>query len=373
MDEAFDEFVNIIYGAVLDVNLWKPAMAKLATIADAEFATLMDSDFAGSVVYREVLHNLDEKDNHLYLEQYAAIDPRVPVCLGNQKLEWVSDYDYFDDAFREKDRFYSELWSRYDLGEALIGTFAREGSRIGTSVLARTRSRGRVSRELRKFLDVAVPHLDRAVKISRRFDALAAEVILSHNVLDALPEPLGCALSDGRLYRANRAFEDSLRAGGVVFAQNGILHVQDPMLQAQFQRAIRECCRIAEGAPSADPGAQFTLRIERATEPVCFVTIAPLFAVRLRSWAGRPCALIRIDEPNRDPATRALEQAFGLSVAEARLVNVLCAGGTLAEAADKLGISPNTAKTQLASVFSKTGTSRQSELVALVAALPHQR
>lgn len=372
MEQDFDEFIHTLYGAVLDATMWKPAMAKMAMLADAPIATLMDSDFAASVMYREVLHNLDAEANHRYLQHYAAVDPRVPVCLGHQALTWMSDYDFFDDAFREKDRFYSELWASYDLGEALLAVFSREGSRLATAMIARKRVDDRVSEALRKRLDGIVPHLDRAVRISRRFDALAAEVILGHNVLDALSEPLACALADGRLHRANHAFEDTLRLAGVIRIENEVLHVQDASMQSQFLRAVRECCRIAEGASSADPGAQFTLRIERATEPTCFITIAPLMAVKLRSWAGRPCALIRIDEPNRAPAPRSLEQAFGLTSAEARLVSTLCAGGSLANAAEKLGITLNTAKTQLASVFSKTNTSRQSELVSLVTSLPPQ-
>lgn len=370
MEPDFDEFIHTLYGAVLDAAMWKPAMAKMAMLADAPIATILDSDFAASVVYREVLHNLTEEDNHRYLQDYAAVDPRLPFCLGHQQLTWASDYDYFDDAFREKDRFYSELWASQELGETLFSAFSREGSRLATSMIARKRVDGRVSDVLRKRLDAIVPHLDRAVRISRRFDALAAEVILSHNVLDALPEPLACVLADGHLHRANRAFEDTLRLAGVIRVENEILHVRDTPMQSQFLRAVSECCRIAEGAAPADPGAQFTLRIERATEPTCFITVAPLMAVKLRSWAGRPCALIRIDEPNRAPAPRSLEQAFDLTSAEARLVSTLCAGGSLANAAEKLGITLNTAKTQLASAFSKTNTSRQSELISLVTSLP---
>lgn len=373
MEQAFDEFVHSIYGAVLDAGQWNAALANLANLAEAKYGAIMDSDLAAAVAYREVLHNFDVADNRRYLQEYAAIDPRIPLLLGHHQLTWISDKDHFDDAFRKRDRFYQELWMPGGYGESLCCAFSREGSRVGTALLARNSSQEKVSESVRKTLDAAVPHLDRAVRISRRFDALAAEIILSHNVLDALSEPLACALSDGRMHRANVAFEDILRMAGVVRIEDEVLHVQDSSMQSQFLRAIKECCRIADGAPSADPGAQFTLRIERATEPPCFITIAPLMAVKLRSWAGRPCALIRIDEPNRAPAPRSLEQAFALSSAEARLVSALCAGGTLADAAEKLGIALNTAKTQLAAAFSKTNTSRQSELVSLVTSLPPHR
>jgi DNA-binding CsgD family transcriptional regulator len=44
----------------------------------------------------------------------------------------------------------------------------------------------------------------------------------------------------------------------------------------------------------------------------------------------------------------------------------LAGGATVAETAQDLGISLNTAKTHLARIFSKTGAARQADLIALV-------
>lgn len=156
-------------------------------------------------------------------------------------------------------------------------------------------------------------------------------------------------------------------------SKQGLLQVGQPALHTQLLRAIRECCRIAEGGSSGDPNAQFTLRIDQVSGPPVFITVAPLAAVHLKSWAGRPCALIRIDEPAREVLADMLVEALGLSAAEARLVSALCRGGTLAAAAKRVGVSLNTAKSQLAPAFSKTGTTRQSELLALATALPGRR
>jgi DNA-binding CsgD family transcriptional regulator len=66
-----------------------------------------------------------------------------------------------------------------------------------------------------------------------------------------------------------------------------------------------------------------------------------------------------------------LQEGFGLTPAEARLACALLAGGTLKDAATRIGISPNTAKTQLQVVFQKTRTGRQQELVSLLRSIPH--
>src|SRR5262245_7873562 len=62
---------------------------------------------------------------------------------------------------------------------------------------------------------------------------------------------------------------------------------------------------------------------------------------------------------------------FGLTPTEARLALHLVAGETLRSAEAKLSMTYETARTHLKSIFQKTGTCRQAELVVvLVAALP---
>jgi len=66
------------------------------------------------------------------------------------------------------------------------------------------------------------------------------------------------------------------------------------------------------------------------------------------------------------PANTLLMSLFDLSPAEARLGQAIAAGATLNTFAARSGISIHTARSQLASVFAKTGTRRQAEFAALL-------
>jgi hypothetical protein len=66
------------------------------------------------------------------------------------------------------------------------------------------------------------------------------------------------------------------------------------------------------------------------------------------------------------PTESQLESAFGLSCGEARLAIMLAAGEMLENAATLCGISYETARKRVKTVFEKTDTRRQSELVALI-------
>jgi|HubBroStandDraft_4_1064222.scaffolds.fasta_scaffold1013422_2 DNA-binding CsgD family transcriptional regulator len=57
---------------------------------------------------------------------------------------------------------------------------------------------------------------------------------------------------------------------------------------------------------------------------------------------------------------------FGLTAAEGRLTVMLLQGTTMKEASKNLKVSPNTAQSQLKSVFSKVGVHRQAELIRVL-------
>jgi DNA-binding CsgD family transcriptional regulator len=68
----------------------------------------------------------------------------------------------------------------------------------------------------------------------------------------------------------------------------------------------------------------------------------------------------------RDTQADSLENRFDLTPAEARLVIHLVAGASLRSSATALGIKYETARSSLKSVFQKTKTHRQTELVLTV-------
>jgi DNA-binding CsgD family transcriptional regulator len=83
----------------------------------------------------------------------------------------------------------------------------------------------------------------------------------------------------------------------------------------------------------------------------------------------RAAAVVFVTDPDAAPprTARLLGDLYGLTPAESRLAFALLEGADLSATAVGLGVSRNTAQSQLASIFRKTGTSRQSELVQLIA------
>jgi DNA-binding CsgD family transcriptional regulator len=85
-------------------------------------------------------------------------------------------------------------------------------------------------------------------------------------------------------------------------------------------------------------------------------------------WSDCHTALIMVDlSAPLEPQPDVLQKLFGLTAAEARLAIQITRGETAADIARVTGVSIATIRSQLASVFSKTQTGRQAELVALLA------
>jgi DNA-binding CsgD family transcriptional regulator len=61
--------------------------------------------------------------------------------------------------------------------------------------------------------------------------------------------------------------------------------------------------------------------------------------------------------------------AYGLTLAEARVALHAASGQSVADVGAQLKISPNTVKTHLRRVFAKTGVHRQAELASIIASL----
>jgi DNA-binding CsgD family transcriptional regulator len=73
-----------------------------------------------------------------------------------------------------------------------------------------------------------------------------------------------------------------------------------------------------------------------------------------------------VNDGREVPQADLLEERFGLTPAQARLVVQLVAGDSLRSAAKALGVKYETARSCLKPIFQKTRTHRQAELVLTV-------
>jgi DNA-binding CsgD family transcriptional regulator len=86
---------------------------------------------------------------------------------------------------------------------------------------------------------------------------------------------------------------------------------------------------------------------------------------QLRAQNVHAALLLRSSGPPTH-AVEHLQKMFSLTTAESRLVRLLLRGDNLKRAAAQLEVSTETVRSQLKSVFAKTNTRRQAELILLL-------
>jgi DNA-binding CsgD family transcriptional regulator len=85
---------------------------------------------------------------------------------------------------------------------------------------------------------------------------------------------------------------------------------------------------------------------------------------------GEDIVIVLVDlETSLQPSATVLRRMFGLTSGESRIALGLARGCSSDALAQEIGVRKTTVRSQLASVFSKTQTRRQAQLVALLARL----
>lgn len=214
---------------------------------------------------------------------------------------------------------------------------------------------------------VIAEHLRRAFRFGQRFRQAADLTLGLQAALDCLA--IACLLVEagGRLVQANAAAVALLDRREALRLARG--HVEADRANAARWRGL-----LSGLAPPQGPPVGAMVALDGEDGPLLLNAI-PLRPPRAEQW-GVPLpapalGLVLIIEPCRAaaPPHRLLAQAFGLTRAEAELAAALLLDESLADYAERRGRSLATVRVQLRSIFAKTGTHRQSELLRRLAGI----
>jgi DNA-binding CsgD family transcriptional regulator len=193
--------------------------------------------------------------------------------------------------------------------------------------------------------------------LQSRLDALALGVILL--------SPRGRVVTMNRAAQRLLAEDDGLQAG------------PDGLLAERTSESTRLKQLVATAtATSADAelGPTGVLTVSRRKDSPLQLLVSPVrgfdldesHPVRAIVFAGDPAQ-------GGSPTNDTLRILFGLTPAECRLAMLLADGHSPTAIAEMIGVTRNTLKSQLSSIYGKTGTSRQAQLVRLLLQLPATR
>lgn len=370
VEETALELAGLIYDAALAPEKWPAFMERLAKAMGLRSAMLRELDYtAGSVGLFETV-GFDPAYADAYRQHFIHLDCFAPfydnapigaVVIGDECIPWER---------QRKTEFCNDFMLAQNLRHVMGAMLARDDRHYLQFGLQRELGQSAYGDEDRRLVRLLSPHVARAVQINHKMAEVTAQKHWALSALDRLR--VGVILLDGRgrPMHLNRAAE-RLTSGrkGFVAGRDG-LALHSSTETARLRRLISDAAGSATGQNSAAGGC-LRVRSAGSGEATMQFQVIPLpRGLSERPWENAlpgscVAVFVSVHGGQRLPWHR-VAAMHGLSRAEARLASLLAEGISLEEAAEALQVSIQTVRSQLKSVFAKTGVTRQAELVALL-------
>ncbi|RFC64098.1 helix-turn-helix transcriptional regulator [Fulvimarina endophytica] len=351
--------IDRIYEAALLPEAWPRILKEIATDLCAAGGALF------SVTPTSMRWTGCETMSDLMAEFVALgrpdLNTRTPRALDLSRRFYgcITDHDLFTDDELDAEPFYRDFLRPRGFGWC-IGTIAHlpdGGNLIYT--FDRGEAAGPFGERERARLEALRPHLSRAALISARLALSEAQTAAS--LLGRIGIAAAVICDRRRLFSANAQFE--------------------ALMPAVFLDRSRRLC-LSDGG--ADRLLEIAL-LDGATDGVRSIAVRgdegrPAMVVHLvpvrrmaRDLVPLSSHLLVVSAANAGPgpmpSADLLHLLFDLTPAEARVAQGIAEGRTIGTMAAGGTASENTLRSQLKSVFAKTGVSRQAELVRLLSSV----
>lgn len=302
-----------------------------------------------------------------YALEYAQEDMLANHIVASPVAHfYASNLDIANPEHISRSRFYREWLEPQGVAYAAGAIVLREGAWCTQIILQRSPTQSEFTRMEMDTLDLLMPHMQRALQMRERFAELQLGQDFLAGGLDLLMMPTMFFNEHSRAAHLNKRAKAMLAKNDFLKLQDGHLVASDVAVSRKLNLEIANAIQASRGA--AVPLNEVVLLPRPAKLPLMLM-VAP---VRLGAEQAHGAALVFVFDPDHAPSltTDRVRKLFGLTDAEASLAVALCGGRTLDDIARERHVSLNTLKTQLKSVFAKTGTNRQTELVSLLLASP---
>lgn len=249
------------------------------------------------------------------------------------------------------------------LDDFLWLTLMKQSARTGSLVVLTGRDKEISQGDLQWMREMA-PHVRRAVTIGDLFETDRALAAAFQRLIEALTHAVLIVTADMRVLFANAAAETLLNERIVASLSTGRLSL--PFATAE--RAIARAVLLGERDEVALGAAGINVPLAAAATPA----IAHVLPLARRDADARfadsaaAAIFISVAGVTPTPAIEAISALFGLTPAEARVVTQVAEGKSRKEIALAQGVSDGTVKTQLATIFDKTGMHDQRHLELLI-------
>jgi DNA-binding CsgD family transcriptional regulator len=352
----------MIYDVGIDQARWQALLTELSGVFDGANFVLKGIDLASNLSIMAMTTGYDPDFLRTY-DHYAARNPWVPIQARMPLGSAHQPEEFLAYSELTKTEFYND-WLRPQGVDTAAGMVLHRDPKTFFALSGdfSLRRADRLQGSMLDVLGLLAPHLYRAFALNRRMASLEAREAF-RSEYDASAYAVFVVDVGGFVVQANGRGEAlRMQSDPLRYDAGGRLRLFDTEAQTKLELALLAIDSAAYGRLPDD----FTAR---GASAFWLLSIAPYSAPASSAWLAHrlsdrvPVAIVHIKAPD---AVHAFAARASLTDAELALVRGLCDARSLDEIAAAKGASINTVRNQLKSVFAKTGTHRQAELVAMV-------
>jgi DNA-binding CsgD family transcriptional regulator len=347
--------------AAIDPTIWPEILDQISAAAGAAGAVLLQSDLRTTDV--PVSPGASELVESYFAHGWHSRDVRaergVPLLVRGEKV--ITDQDIVTPNEMQRLGYYTENLATFGFQWSAIVGFWSGSALWGLSIQRKTKE-GSFDSDDKYALGQLSQRLTEVATLSK---AVGRSVLSGvANALHMVRQPviavdrLGLAIDINS--GAEHLFDDDF------CIKNRRLCVRDEHAKTLLKAFVDKLQRTPDTADLIiEP-----ITVRRRGRLPLVIRVIPIDGAARSPFLGARALLIFSDlEFKRLCQPELLSRAFGLSPAEARLASLMSSGTSTERAADELGLARETVRNQLKSIFAKTDTHRQSELVALLSRL----
>ncbi len=356
------EIIDLAYEAAIAPELWGAVCERFSDLMLGGATTLLVQDqLTGE---GDGLSLRMDPAELAQIFKFATRNPLLKIAEFPVRPRILTDEEKLPKSELIRSEYYNEFMQPNEIHSLLIARLAVEDNITVVLNVARSRNRDGFGRAEIETASRLQPHLARACSLSRRLSGMRGVDSGLKEYADRCTDGIFLVDRTARVAYMNGAGESLLAGARGLVQRHGVL-------RAVSEHGTRKLhALISRAAAAKDDRSGGVASLERETGRALSVTVMPVSPARVPTFCRTSTVLLSVHDPDeRLPASdERLRLLFNFSRAEARLAVQLLEGRSLKEGAEKLGVSINTVRSQLASLFAKTDTRRQAELLRLLAA-----
>lgn len=366
---AFSDLIATIYQGPLETPPWAEALELIRRELQASYVTLIlrvaadDRRAPLSIHASEFGSLMPVGGAESYNNYYYSLDP----FIGLPSDRVVTVDEVFGITGWQSSELYKQFLKPHDV-RYILGADLRTSSMVECRFrVCRNHASKPFSEHDKAFCALLLPHLKRAIELHSRLDSVEVERSIYANAVNRMEVGTITLDESGAIIDTNAVSDEILKEGDGLRIARGMIEATDGQENRRLQRLIRQAV-MGHHAIAAAIVEAMPIKRSRDRHRLGLLVRTVLLSDWSEDNKRRPAVTLFLRDPDRKPqgAQEMMRKLFDLTPAESAIALLLMNGLTLEETAEESGISKNTARTHLRSIFAKTGATRQATLVRIL-------